>query len=208
MDSNERIKEVCQKIIKVKTALQDLESSVDAVHLLLSADHSMWLLQSEFDDLKKENAKLKINIQAADDRWKSTQQLLENERNKNQGLEAQLAEKEKEIGGLKKDVAGLHRDRAKDEEKIAGLNFQLAEKEKKIEELRKNFAEIQIWYEQRDGRVKSLEENIEKAIIALDQTKKIFKSKTIAQIREKLIDALPIDKQTKFICLGCSVKRE
>ncbi|MDP3052134.1 MAG: hypothetical protein Q8N42_01360 [bacterium] len=80
----------------------------------------------------------------------------------------------------------------------------LKEIEKEIREIK----EIQNQFAEKEKEIGKLHEAIEKAIIALDQTKKIFKSKAIAQIRESLIDILPLDKQTKFICLGCGIKRE
>ncbi len=128
MVEEEQIKEVSRKLVIVKEALQNLYSSVDAIHLLLSADHSIGLLQSEFDDLKKENER----------------------------LQNQLAALEQEHIQLEKE----HSDRSQ----------YLAEKEKKIT---------------------GLHNVIEKAIIALDQTGKIFKSKTMAKIREDLIDCRP-----------------
>jgi DNA repair exonuclease SbcCD ATPase subunit len=93
---------------------------------------------------------------------------------------AQLAEKEKEIGELKK----------------------------RIEEIKKHWAEDERMKMQYHDRIESLESSIEKAIINLNQTKKFFKSKTIAEIRKKLIERLPLEKQTKFICLGCGLERE
>ncbi len=131
-------------------------------------------------------------------------------------LKGKLAEKEKEIKILEIHTEGKER---KYKEEIHYLGTELlwtrAEKEKEIKTLKERIEEIKKHWSaeerrnmQYDERVESLEEEIEKAILALDQTKKIFKSKTIAQIREKLIDALPLDRQTKFICLGCGIKRE
>jgi len=77
---------------------------------------------------------------------------------------------------------------------------------KEIEREIREIKEIQAQFANKDEEIKrlkyeveSLEEEIEKAIIALDQTKKIFKSKTIALIRKELIQALPINIRTKFI---------
>lgn len=61
-----------------------------------------------------------------------------------------------------------------------------------VAEMEKNLAE-------KEKEIAGLHDAIEKAIIALDQTKKIFKSPTIGRIRQDLIEALPYGKSKKFI---------
>jgi hypothetical protein len=61
---------------------------------------------------------------------------------------------------------------------------------------------------EKEKEIAKLQDAVEKAIIALDQTKKIFKSKTIAKIRENLIEVLPPMERTKFVCLECGIKRD
>ncbi len=260
------------------------------------------ILYPEIAEMEEENAKLKINIQAADDRWRMNEYLLENERNIRQGMETQLAEKEKEIGefdayiqSLQQDLGPFHsvnrgtgqlnairteinvllHNKGFWNHRIKELEFQivekekeiaewkcradeyqsnwfltmnderypkqLAEKEKEIEELKNNFKsekeilnswikETNCWIKEandlksqlaalqkehdelekqhsdrgvylaeEEKEIAGLHDAIEKAIIALDQTKKIFKSPTIGRIRQDLIEALPYGKSKKFI---------
>ncbi len=149
------------------------------------------ILYPEVAEMEKENDFLKSQLAERGKEASHLRNIVGDKNNYSRGLETRLAEKEKEIEKLKTQL----NDNAK------FLQDECSRKSKKL-------AEEQHWHAQCHKRTESLEDDIEKAIIALDQTKKIFKSKTIAQIREKLIDALPLDKQTKFICLGCGVKRE
>ncbi len=162
MDSNERIKEVCQKIIKVKTALQDLESSVDAVHLLLSADHSMWLLQSEFDDLKKKNEEFRSQLAAL----KIEHDELEKEHSDRGQY---LAGKEKEIEELKTELRN----------NALFLQEELSKNAREIGELKEKTRylgnDIFHWHSE-----------MEKIISALNKSKKAFKSGIIAKAREQV----------------------
>ncbi len=78
------------------------------------------------------------------------------------------------------------------------LKSQLAEKEKKIEELRKKLRELQHWYEESKKYNNALIDAIEKAVIAIWNTKSIFgkfssKSGTLARIREDLMKVLPVE---------------
>ncbi len=79
-----------------------------------------------------------------------------------------------------------------------GISTQLAEKEKKIEELRKKLRELQHWYEESKKYNNALIDAIEKAVIAIWNTKSIFgkfssKSGTLARIREDLMKVLPVE---------------
>ncbi len=99
-----------------------------------------------------------------------------------------LEEVEKFIHEIKKVKSEFEK---KDEE-IERLKLQLAEKEKEVEKIKKETIELQIW----KGVAES---TIEYAAIGLNQTKKFFKSKTIAKIREELIDMLPADRRQRLI---------